>query len=281
MYDSKTALYCIFGNPVSHSLSPVMHNAAFKIKKINAVYLAFASESISASVDAMRTLGIKGASVTIPHKIEVMNFIDLIDPLALKISSVNTLKNEKGIISGFNTDGIGALKALQRGGFNPSGSKVLIIGNGGSARAIAFTLLDQGSDVYLTGRNFSNLKSLLADMRKHYNHADIIPPAELSKDRLDDFTAVINTTPIGMTPDTDSTPFRADFFSKRQLVFDIVYNPDETRFLREATAAGCRTVKGLDMLIYQGAEQFKIWTNEEAPLEEMIKAVNLARSSAR
>ena len=263
--NSNTELYGIFGMPVRHSLSPVLHNAAFLQAGINAVYLAFEPGTIKEALDSMRTLKIMGASITIPFKVDAIELLDEIDPVSEKIGSVNTIKNLNGILRGYNTDGAGAVKAIEDLGIGTEGSKVLIIGNGGSARAVAFTLLDSGSKLVIAGRNPERVEALAGDLKRHGNHVDTALLSDTDGGFMKDVDIVINTTSVGMSPDSDNTPIDCGLISARNTVFDIVYNPHETRLIRESMAKGCRVIHGIDMLINQAARQFEIWMGMKAP----------------
>ena len=270
---SNTKLYCIFGKPVSHSLSPVLHNTGFETIGMDAVYCAFEPTNIDSAINAMRTLGISGASITIPYKIDVMKHINEIDSLAKDIGSVNTLVNKNGSIIGYNTDGLGACKAMEDAGMKINGSKALIIGNGGSARAIAFSLLSKGCAITISGRNEKHIANLANDLKKKYSDVDYILLDRLDSTNTEMFTVIINTTPVGMEPNVHETPIERELLHEGQFVFDIVYKPDETRLLQEAAKKGCKIIKGFEMLLAQGALQFKLWTGHDAPVDEMRKAV--------
>lgn len=271
--NSDTALYCIFGRPVRHSLSPVMHNRAFREAGINAVYLAFEPASAETALQAMRSLGIRGASVTIPFKIDVMEYLDAVDPLAADIGSVNTLSSDSGRITGYNTDGHGALLALFGKEIPVRGATALVLGNGGSARAIAFTLLANGARVILSGRKSENVKGLAGDLAHRHGPVPSLLIKDLDPGVMDSVDIIINTTPAGMAPDVDSAAINEDLILKKHAVFDIVYSPHMTRLLAAAEKKGCRIVHGIDMLIYQGVRQFELWTGREAPVAAMTAAV--------
>lgn len=263
MIDARTETCCIFGNPVRHSLSPLMHNAAFRETGINAVYVAFEPEDISAALDAMRSLEFMGASITIPFKIDVIPHLDDIDPLAAAIGSVNTLVNRDGRLKGYNTDGIGAVTALRNAGMTVTGSRALVLGNGGSARAIAFTLKNEGCAVSIAGRNRERVRALCDDLE--LRDSDALDIFRLNAEKTKAFDVIINTTPIGMTPETEESPLPVQYISPASTVFDIIYNPHETLLLRQARERGCPVVHGIDMLLYQGVRQFELWTGKEAP----------------
>ncbi len=271
MINAHTLLYCIFGNPVRHSLSPFIHNLSFREKNLNAVYLAFEPESIGDSVKAIRSLGISGASVTIPFKVDAMEHLDELDPLAENIGSINTIHNTGGRLKGYNTDGYGAVKSLRENGVNIEGSGFLIIGNGGSARSIAFTILQEGGSVMISGRNVEKVGALKRDLMKTGSGVEAVLLENLDELITAKYDVIINTTPIGMHPDLNSIPIDGDLIKRSHTVFDIVYSPEMTRLLKTASEKGCRIIRGLDMLINQGVKQFEIWTGERAPVE-LIKA---------
>jgi shikimate dehydrogenase len=270
--NSGTDCYCIFGSPVSHSASPLMHNAAFRERGINAVYLAFNPPSIGEAVASMKSLGIKGASVTIPFKIDVLPHCDNVNPIAADIGSVNTLINRDGLITGFNTDGYGAVRALEERKVTLKGSVCLVIGNGGSARAIAFTLIENGASVIIAGRNAGRIEHLAEDLRKTAPNTRSMLLERIDTNIMESVDIIINTTTVGMTPDTGSVPLDIKLISARHVVFDIVYSPHMTRFLTAARDRGSLTVHGIDMLVYQGARQFELWTGKPAPIKTMMRA---------
>ncbi len=269
LINSNTILYCIFGNPARHSFSPILHNYAFALHNINAVYLAFEIDSIKKGIESFRTLGINGASITIPFKIEVINYIDEIDSLSSQIGSVNTLRNENGKIKGYNTDGSGAVRALMNNNVKIENRNVMIIGNGGSARAIAFSLLKESGNIFIAGRDRNKVSGLAKDLKSFYDHVDTIELIQINKNFMKNIDIIINTTPIGMRPNINSTPLDSDLLDESHVVFDIVYSPEITRFLHDAIEKKCKIIKGIDMLIYQGIKQFEIWTGIK-PLENKI-----------
>ncbi len=273
--DSSTNLFCIFGNPVKQSLSPVIHNALFDHYNLNSVYLAFNPENIKAAVDSVRTLNIKGASITIPFKIEVMKNIDKISIEAERIGSVNTLVNSDGVVKGYNTDGYGILQPLKDLGINLNGKKILILGNGGSARSTAFSLINNEAEVVISGRSDEKIKTLASDLNKIKNSADSINLNFLDKDFMKNIDVIINTTPVGMTPDDRSTPIDASLLNEKHIVFDIVYKPDKTQLLLAAEAKGCTVIKGINMLIYQAMKQFELWTGIIPDTEFIFKTLEL------
>jgi len=262
--DSTTKLFGVFGNPVAHSLSPAMHNRAFAFKGYNGVYLPFCVEHIEPAVAAVRTLGIKGVSVTLPHKVGVMACLDRLDPLAEHIGAVNTIVNADGILTGYNTDCYGAVSALKQR-IDIKGKGVAVIGAGGAARAIGWGVKDAGANVMVVNRSAENGEQLAADLSTTFVPLEKVEG--LSADVL------INTTPMGMHPHIDEMPVPAGIFQKGMVVMDIVYTPLDTKFLKQARAAGSEIVDGLNMFVLQGARQFELWTGLEAPIDVMRKAV--------
>ncbi len=271
--NASTKLYCIFGNPVKHSLSPVIQNAAFESAGLNAVYLAFEVEDIKNGVSAMKTLDIIGASITIPFKTDVMDHLNDIDSLAEDIGSVNTLHNVNGKITGYNTDGYGALNALLDNDVTIKGANVLIIGNGGSARAVAFTLLQEGADIIIAGRNIDKILRLVNDLKKKKNDVKHTLIKDIAPEFMKQIDIIINTTPIGMTPDIEISSIDESLIIGKHVIFDIVYSPDMTRLLQIAKSKNCKIIRGIEMLINQGAKQFEIWTGEKAPVSLMRNAI--------
>lgn len=265
--DAQTFLYAVFGNPVGHSLSPVMHNKAFAETGFNGVYLAFRVTDIDAAMAAVRAIGISGISVTIPHKIAVMNSLDEIDDQARRIGAVNTVVNREGRLYGYNSDGQGAVRALQEK-TAVQGADIAIIGAGGAARAIGFSMIDNGGRVTIINRSIQTGEDLAKDLG-----ADFKSLADLKQIRAD---ILINTTPVGMSPQTEDLPLSPELLREGMLVMDIVYNPVQTALLKHAKRMGCRTIDGVAMFVYQGAFQFKLWTGIEAPIETMRAAVYTA-----
>lgn len=263
--NGQSEIYGIIGNPVHHSLSPLMHNAAFTAAGLNKVYVAFPASDGEAAVAAVRALGLGGVSVTIPHKQAVIPFLDALDPVAAKIGAVNTIVRHHELLRGFNTDWMGANRALE-GELNLKGAKILLLGSGGSARAIGFGLQEAGARVVLASRSPEPGRELARILECPW-----VPLKDAGEQKAD---ALVNATSVGMTPAFNDTPIEAKFLANFPVVMDIVYSPLETRLLREARAAGCRVIDGLQMLLHQGAAQFQLWTGQEAPLEVMREALH-------
>jgi shikimate dehydrogenase len=258
--DGKTKIYGIMGKPVAHSLSPAMHNAAFQALGLNKVYVAFEVTDVARALDGFRALGVGGVSVTIPHKQAVIPHLDAIDPVAQKIGAVNTLVIEDTHIRGYNTDWIGANQALEMIVDLPA-STVLVLGAGGSARAIGFGLQEKGATVILANRTLAKGQALARDL-----NCEFYPLEDIKGLKAD---VLVNATSVGMTPNVGATPVAKTFLKNIPAVMDIVYSPLETRLLREAKQGGCKTVNGTDMLLFQGVAQFELWTGRKAPVDVM------------
>lgn len=261
----NTGLYGVVGLPLGRSLSPVMHNAAFKAKNLNAVYLAFETGDIRGCLRGMRALGIRGMSVTIPHKSAVIPLLDEVDDLAKRIGAVNTIVNDNGRLTGYNTDALGAIKALEDK-IQPAGTDCLLIGAGGAARAIGFMLKQRGARLTVANRTTKRGEELARLLRCPF--AALSEVAGLKADLL------IQATPAGMYPMTGRSVVSPEILRKGMVVMDIVYNPVETRLLRDARERGCHTINGVAMFLNQGAEQFRLWTGMDAPLASMAGAVD-------
>ncbi|ACV25155.1 shikimate dehydrogenase [Methanocaldococcus fervens] len=276
MIDAKTKVIGLIGHPVEHSFSPIMHNAAFKDKGLNYVYVAFdvLPENLKYVIDGAKALGIVGFNVTIPHKIEIMKYLDEIDRDAQLIGAVNTIKIENGKAIGYNTDGIGARKALEEEIGEVKGKNIVIYGAGGAARAVAFDLA-KDNNIIIANRTVEKAEKLAREIAEKLNKkfGEEIKFGGLNVD-LDDIDVVINATPIGMYPNVDVEPIvKADKLREDMVVMDLIYNPLETVLLKEAKKANAKAINGLGMLIYQGAVAFKIWTGVEPNIEVMKNAI--------
>jgi len=262
--DRRTRVYGVIGDPIGHSLSPVLHNTGFAAHRMNAVYLPFLVRDLKDFLAAIGPLGIHGFSITIPHKERILRHLDGCDPLAEKIGAVNTVVvRGNGKLYGYNTDYVGVLRALQTR-IPLQNSRVLIVGAGGAARAVAFALAQAGSRVCICARRAEKAKSLARAVG-----GEAIARSQL---RGEFFDAIVNATPVGMHPNTRQSPLAANELNCR-LVFDTIYRPRETRLLQLAARRGIQTVSGVDMFVAQGTAQWEIWTGERAPQEAMRRAV--------
>ena len=267
MINAETQLYGIIGNPVRKSLSPAIHNRAFSRMGINAAYLAFEVGDIRDALCAIRGLGIRGASITIPFKTSVIPLLDELDTLAGRIGSVNTIVNRGGKLIGHNTDHFGALKALEEK-VNLNGKKVILLGAGGAARAIAYGLKERECEVTIFNRSLERGATLAKELGYACHSLSTLSEMERAARDVD---ILINATSVGMTPHEGESPFPKRLLRKGMVVMDIVYRPLRTKLLQEAEEQGCKTIDGLEMLAYQGAAQLEIWIGQ-SPEGKQIKA---------
>ncbi|MBQ6351429.1 MAG: shikimate dehydrogenase [Methanobrevibacter sp.] len=272
----STNIVGLIGHPVEHSFSPPMHNAAFAELGLDYVYVAFDvnHNDLKSAVDGAKSLNIKGFNVTIPHKIEVMQYLDELDEVARLIGAVNTIdfKNLKG----YNTDGIGAVRAIEEV-TSIKDKNVVVAGAGGASRAISFYLAKFGAgSMTILNRNANKAQDLAGDVLKSDLMGDVGADSISEIDSyLKDADILVDTTPLGMDPHVNDEPIaKSDAMHDGLVVFDAVYNPNETVLLKEAIKAGAKPVYGIKMLLYQGAESFKIWTGKDAPIDVMQDALN-------
>lgn len=272
----KTKICGVIGDPVEHTLSPVVHNAAFSKLKLDFIYVAFRveKEELENAISGMRGLGIHGLNVTMPHKNAVINYLDKIDSTAKFIGAVNTIVNDDGKLVGFNTDGVGAVKALQENGLHLTGKKMLLLGAGGAAKAIAFNAAQEIEELRILNRTTEKAKRLAEALRRKFNKRikGGSLSANLIKDELKDSDILINATFVGMHPNIGKSLVDPEWLRPDLCVLDIVYNPIETRLAKDAKAAGAKVINGVEMLIYQGAASFEIWTGYSAPIHVMKQA---------
>ena len=267
MIDGHTKIFGILGRPVSHSLSPAMHNAAFRHLGINAVYVAFPVADLAPAVAGLRGLRIGGVSVTIPFKEEVIVLNDELEPQAARIGAVNTVVNRDGHLIGFNTDWLGAVAALQAR-VSLKDQHVLILGAGGASRAIAYGIFQQGGLVTLTDLDLNRAVALARNLG-----AEVIAPEAVANCPA---TILVHASPVGMAPEVDGIPINPALLERFEVVMDIVYQPLATRLLKEAQARGAATIDGLQMLIHQATVQFELFTGRDAPAEVMAQAAYAA-----
>jgi len=264
-----TGLLCIIGSPVSQSKSPALHNLLIQRLGLNLVYIPVhvPPQSLHSMIYTIRNCGFRGGNVTIPHKEYAINYCDHVSDLSKKTGTVNTLYVNNGILSGTTTDYAGFKRGLQLINADLAGSKVVILGNGGTARTIAtaLTLENDVGSITIAGRNNEKVKTL-AETIKMSTGQSILScsfPEPLFKEVMQECTLLVNTTSAGMHPDSGITPIDKSFFNKRMSVIDVIYNPPKTRFLSEAESKGCTIQNGLPMLFFQALESFKLWTGIE------------------
>ncbi|HSQ53146.1 MAG TPA: shikimate dehydrogenase [Acidobacteriota bacterium] len=274
--NGKTKVCAIIGDPVGHSLSPVMHNAAFKELGLNIVYVAFPvkTDMLEEAILGAKSLGLLGLNVTMPHKHAVIQYLNETDATAKAMGVVNTILNERGKLFGYNTDGKGAMIALQENRVDPEEKKMLLLGAGGAAKAIAFQAAQETDELGILNRTENKAKQLAELLNKTFGTkvTGRTLSAEVLKEELETTDILVNATSVGMSPDVNASPVPADLLHSGLCVMDIVYNPLETKLLKDAKIVGAKVVSGLEMLLYQGAVAFEIWTNCPAPVDVMKKA---------
>ena len=262
---AKTKICMVIGDPIEHSLSPQMHNRGFEGLSIENEYVFVACnvkvENIADFMKGVKAMNIRGVSCTIPHKMEVLEYLDKIDNTAKAIGAVNTIVNNNGVLKGYNTDWLGAIIPLEKITTLTS-KKVALLGAGGAARAIAFGLMKKGAHVTIFNRTLDKAKALAKEFG--------CKAASLREiDTIKNMDIIINATSVGLHPSVDETPFDKKFITSKHIVFDIIYAPFETRLLRDAKQQGATIIHGMEMLLEQAVAQFKLYTGMEAPRETM------------
>jgi len=273
--NGETKIVCLMGHPVKHSFSPVIHNYLFDKYNLNLKYVCFDIENknLEDSIKGIRAFNILGANVTIPHKIDIMKYLDIVDKNAELIGAVNTIKNEDGKLKGYNTDGLGFVKSIIDSGHDIRNKNVMILGAGGGARSIAVEIAsNKANSITIRNRSINKAKDICNmlnenfDIKTNYNDSNVVG------DDLENIDILINTTPLGMNPNIETMPIDKNIkVNKKMLVCDIVYNPNETTFLKWAKNNRLDVIYGIDMLINQGLNSFKIWTDIEVMENNEIK----------
>jgi shikimate dehydrogenase len=280
----KTRVCGVMGDPIAHTLSPTLQNVAFNHLKLDFVFVAFRVKAteLENAIRGIRSLNIHGLNVTMPHKSAVINYLDEVDATAKFLGTANTILNRGGKLYGFNTDGVGALKALRENGIELSEKKVLLLGAGGAAKAIAFTLVEEVGALVVLNRVVEKAEELAETLGRKFNKK--VLGGALSQEalvkNLQDSDVLINATSIGMNPQAARSAVPAQLLTSDLTVMDIVYNPVETKLEKDAQEAGAQVISGVEMLIYQGAASFEIWTGRSAPLKVMRKAALSKLSNA-
>ena len=275
-----TRLTALLGSPVAHSISPLMHNEAFQLLNLDYAYLCFDvnEETLPAAVDGLKACGIRGFNLTMPNKNQIVKLLDELSPAARLIGAVNTVVNDKGHLVGYNTDGVGYMQAVRDAGYDITGKTITIMGAGGAATAIcAQAALDGVEKIHVFARETSRFWERTQKLVENIN-STLPCKAVLHENKdtgalaraISESALLLNATSVGMAPDTNSTIIQdTSLYHPDLIVSDVIYNPRETRFLREAREAGCRTFNGMYMLLYQGAEAFRLWTGKEMPIKEI------------
>jgi shikimate dehydrogenase len=269
---NPSVIFALFGNPVGHSLSPLMHNATFKKMKIDAHYVPFCVKYLEDAVRGIRGLNIQGVSITVPFKTTVMPYLDGVDESSLRIGAVNTILNDNnGKLKGYNTDWVGLVRDLEES-LEIRGKTFAILGAGGAARAAVFGLLKQGGIPIIVNRTIEKGKEVAREFS-----CTFYPLSEIEKVKAD---CLINTTPVGMAPDREKSPLGRESLVNFKWVMDVIYNPLKTKLLRDAKESGCIALTGVGMFVHQGAEQIRIWTGVEPP-RPFMKQIVLERLKER
>ena len=268
---SKT--YAVIGDPIDHSLSPNIHNAAFRHSKLDHTYIAYKipAGELAAGIEALKAIKIAGFNVTIPHKIEMMKFLDEMDTTCKVIGAVNTVLNENGKLKGYNTDMIGFLDPIKKKNFTIKNSQVLLLGAGGAARAIITAMIkEKASKISIVNRTQENANKLADFAKKIGGNVDTISIQEANK-LITDYKFIINSTSIGMR--NEPSPISTENIGKNSIVYDIVYHPINTDLIKKSKENGATIIYGYEMLLSQAACSFEIWHEKEAPYDIMKKAL--------
>jgi shikimate dehydrogenase len=274
----NTKLLAIFGNPLSTTMSPLMHNTMFLQMDLDYLYIPFEvkEDAFGETVKSMKYFNFVGGNVTSPYKTKVIEYLDEIDEKAEIIGAVNTLTLNNGVLKGFNTDGDGLVESLRyEKNVDPKGSRFIILGSGGAARAIVMTLAYEGAaKIYIANRTFNKASELANEVNAIKNCAEAVELKSSEIQRyIPDADVIINTTKVGMYPHVDETPIEIKVTNNKLVACDIVYSPIQTKFLQSMTQQGCEIVTGVGMLVNQGAEAFKIWTGRMPPRDQLYALV--------
>jgi shikimate dehydrogenase len=275
MISGETKICALIGDPVKHTVSPVMHNTAFKKLRLDYIYIPFRVKpaELSKAVAGLRALGIRGFNVTIPHKVSIIPLLDSLDPLVEKIGAVNTVVHDGVSLKGYNTDAEGFLRALVGRGIEPRDKNIVILGAGGASRAISYVLVENGARLTILNRKLElawaeDIARLIRkELHKEIKVGEL--NTRLLSWALEKADILVNATSVGMSPASHKSPVPAGLLKSRLTVFDVVYNPLITRLLKEAKAAGAKVIGGVDMLAWQGALAFERWTDCPAPVALM------------
>lgn len=272
-----TKLTGLLGSPVEHSISPMMHNESFRQLDLDYAYLAFdvGTDQLEVAVEGLKALGVKGFNLTMPNKNLMCSLVDELSPAAKIGGAVNTVVNENGVLKGYTTDGIGFMRSVREAGKDIIGKKMTLLGAGGAAAAILVQAALDGvgeiSVFNIQDEFYKRAEGIMEELRKESNcvlNLYDFSDTELLKKEISESTILVNGTPIGMAPKTDRCIITDDsVFRKDLYVYDVIYNPEETLLLKKAKAAGCEIQNGLNMLLYQGAAAFELWTGKEMPVD--------------
>lgn len=264
--NGETQIIGFFGSTYKTSKMYSMYNTAFKALNINYAYIPFVVNDLKKAVDGIRNLGIRAVGVTIPYKIEIIKYLDELDKNARRIGAVNVVINNNGKLIGGNTDGLGAVKALKEV-TSISRKKVILLGAGGAARAIAYALSDEGGRLTILNRTVEEAEKLAVKIGDHFDRLEMI------KKEIKDADILINSTSVGMVPNKNESLVNKNLFQKKLIVMDLVTNPKETKLLKEAKETGCQIVYGERMLFWQAVLKFKLFTGIEASIKVMEESL--------
>ncbi len=277
-------LICLIGDPVEHSISPTIHNEVFRELNLNYIYLAFrvVGDDLEHAVRGLKALGASGFNVTLPHKSAIIKYLDEVVPEAMFVGAVNTVVNEGGRFVGYNTDVVGVINTFKSLNIRLSGTSAAVLGAGGASRAVLYALASSGSsEVFLINRTFERAVSLAEEFSVKFPDVRFRPTGltvsglRVAVERAQ---ILVNATSVGMYPSVDESLIPPELLRRDLIVFDVVYNPVETKLLRDARLRGATTVDGVHMLVHQAAAAFKLWTKVEPPVDFMF---NVAYSSLR
>ncbi|MEN2998225.1 MAG: shikimate dehydrogenase [Brevinematia bacterium] len=260
MISARSEIFCVIGNPVKHSRSPLVHNFLFRKMGIDAVYVAFEVKSLKTFFEFARDVGIKGISITIPHKVEAMKFVDRVDEVSLRVGAINTVKNRDGVLEGYNTDVEGVVRSFEsRGVKDLCGKTALIVGSGGVARSciLAFAKMNI-SRLVISGRTEEKVRRLVNDVKSFFEKTEGIDLKSVDK-VIDEVDVIANCTPVGMLPNVEESPIDVSLLKSKHIVFDTIYTPIETKLIRCAKEKNCLVIYGIDMFVFQALEQERIW----------------------
>jgi shikimate dehydrogenase len=277
MHTARTPLLAVIGNPIEHSLSPLIHGTALAHAGLDYAYVAFRVTQVHEAIAAMRALGLRGYSVTIPHKEAIIPHLDRLDASVERCGSCNTVVNDDGRLVGYSTDGPGAVQALVSAGCDPGGKEVLVVGSGGAARAVSFALVDAG---IRSLRFRAEVASQCATLTHDLNALRPGIVVDITPDAHEQIQLLVNASPVGMHPHVDAMPIPGEWLREDLAVFDVVYNPLTTRLLAAARDKGCLTIDGVGMFAEQAALQFELFTGAIAPREIMRRTVREALEAA-
>ncbi len=272
----NSEVFCVIGNPVKHSKSPIIHNFIFQKLGINAVYVPFEVKDLKVFFSFVRDVGIKGISVTIPHKVNSINFVDKVDEIALRIGAINTIKNNDSFLEAYNTDIQGIVKSFETRGIKSlEGKNALIIGSGGVSRSCIWAFIKMEiSKITVTGRTPEKVSKLIQEIKPFFSN--IFEESLLNiKNIINDTNVIANCTPIGMYPNVEECPIDPSLISKDHIIFDTVYTPLETKFLKFGKDVGAKVIYGMDMFVFQALEQQRIWFNNSEIYSLKDAVINL------